>query len=354
MMSCTCRVTPLKIFVQGLSQVHRLEASPSLVRLPIRTRPALQQNNFTFARQARSLHFSKNLSQDASGAEAAKEIEVMDDNSSKDPDETPQVREEQSTATVEAPDTWKAIPSTSEKAPKRREDRLERKVRTAYNRGENNFNASGTFGAFDKAAETKKPRIKGPSSNQPQSGAAYWKAQKAALKEKFPEGWRPRKRLSPDALAGIRALNAQFPDVYTTEALAEKFEVTPEAIRRILKSKWQPNAVEEESRQERWFRRGKDVWESRAALGIKPPQKWRREGIVRDPSYHDWKKEAVQRNKTMAEKDDWEIKRGYSPRVKRTSAPEGAYAPRVTRERKGTNTPRSKGTYTPRSGGGDA
>lgn len=346
MMSCTCRATPLKIFVQGLSQVHRFEASPSLVRLPIRTRPALQQNNFAFARQTRSLHFSKNLCQDASGAEAAKETETADDNSHRNINDTSRVGEEQSIATVEAPDTWKATPSLSEKAPKRREYKLDKKSRTAYNRGENNFNSSGTFNAFDKTTEPRKPRIKGPSSNQPQSGAAYWKAQKAALKEKFPEGWRPRKRLSPDALAGIRALNAQFPDVYTTEALAEKFEVAAEAIRRILKSKWVPNSVEEESRQERWFRRGKDVWESRAALGIKPPQKWRREGIARDPSYHDWRKEAVQRNRTLAEKDDWDIKRSYNPRAKRTSAPGGTYPSRVARER--------KDTYTPRSGGRDA
>ncbi|RGP68005.1 required for respiratory growth mitochondrial [Fusarium longipes] len=343
-MSCTCRVTPLKIFVQGLSQVHKLEASPSLVRLPIRTRSALQQNSFAFARQARSLHFSKNLSQDASGA-ASKETEAVDDNSSKDQEETqevPQVREEPSLATVEAPDTWKAIPSITEKNIKRRGKKPENEGRAAYGSGENKFNASGA----SKATEPKRPRLKGPSSNQPQPGAAYWKVQKAALKEKFPEGWRPRKRLSPDALAGIRALNAQFPDVYTTQALAEKFEVAPEAIRRILKSKWQPNSAEEESRQERWFRRGKDVWESRAALGIKPPQKWRREGIVRDPSYHDWKKEAVQRNKIQAEQDDREINRAYTPRVKRTSASEDTQTSRIARERKG-------GTYTPRSGGGE-
>jgi hypothetical protein len=273
----------------------------------------------------------------------------VDSNSAKDQNETPQVREEQSIATAEAPDTWKAIPSIHEKIAKRRERKPDNKGQTTHNRGENNFSASG---AFNKAAEPKQPRLKGPSSNQPQSGAAYWKAQKAALKEKFPEGWRPRKRLSPDALAGIRALNAQFPDVYTTEALSEKFEVAPEAIRRILKSKWVPNAAEEESRQERWFRRGKDVWESRAALGIKPPQKWRREGIARDPSYHDWKKEAVQRNRTQAEQDDREIKRAYSHRVKRTSASEGTSAPRVARERKGTYIPRSNGTSSPRSGGG--
>jgi hypothetical protein len=114
-----------------------------------------------------------------------------------------------------------------------------------------------------------------------------WQLQKAALKEKFPEGWSPRKRLSPDALAGIRALHQQFPEEYTTEVLANKFEVSPEAVRRILKSKWEPQPEEEIERQERWFSRGKRIWSAWAEDGKKPPTKWRKEGITRDPSYHD-------------------------------------------------------------------
>lgn len=113
-----------------------------------------------------------------------------------------------------------------------------------------------------------------------------WMIQKKALKEKFPEGWKPRKKLSPDAIAGIKALHARFPEDYTTEVLAQKFEVSPEAIRRILKSKWTPSPEEEEKRQERWFNRGKRVWAYWAALGKKPPRRWRAEGIVRDPKWN--------------------------------------------------------------------
>ncbi|KAK1826298.1 hypothetical protein QBC39DRAFT_335115 [Podospora conica] len=119
------------------------------------------------------------------------------------------------------------------------------------------------------------------------SSRTDWKTQKEALKEKFPEGWQPRKRLSPDALAGIRALHAEFPDIYTTEELANKFEVSPENIRRILRSKWEPSADEEIERQERWFNRGKKVWSRWAELGKKPPRKWRAEGIVRDPIWNE-------------------------------------------------------------------
>ncbi|KAL7624017.1 Required for respiratory growth protein 9 mitochondrial [Parahypoxylon ruwenzoriense] len=113
-----------------------------------------------------------------------------------------------------------------------------------------------------------------------------WQIQKEALKKKFPEGWAPRKRLSPDALEGIRALHSQFPEHYTTSELANKFQVSPDAIRRILKSKWRANADEEIDRQERWFNRGKQIWSQMAALGKKPPQRWRREGIVRDPYWN--------------------------------------------------------------------
>jgi hypothetical protein len=129
-----------------------------------------------------------------------------------------------------------------------------------------------------------------PQPNTDEAWAAQkeeWQIQKVALKEKFPEGWRPRKRLSPDALDGIRALHSQFPEQYTTEVLAENFEVSPEAIRRILKSKWTPSPEEETSRQERWFNRGKNIWSQMAELGKKPPRKWRREGVVRKPHWNE-------------------------------------------------------------------
>lgn len=122
---------------------------------------------------------------------------------------------------------------------------------------------------------------------------APWQVQKEALKKKFPEGWNPRKKLSPDAMTGIRALNRQFPEEYTAEALAKKFEVSPEAIRRILRSKWAPSPEEELRRQARWFQRGKAAWTHFAALGMKPPRKWRKEGVVRDPSYHEWRRNLI-------------------------------------------------------------
>ncbi len=107
-----------------------------------------------------------------------------------------------------------------------------------------------------------------------------WQIQKAALQRKFGnKKWQPRKRLSPDAIEGIRALHAQFPDRYTTPILAHQFEVSPEAIRRILKSKWRPSAEEAEKRNARWDRRGEKIWSQMVELGVKPPKKWREMGI---------------------------------------------------------------------------
>ncbi|KAL2073509.1 hypothetical protein VTL71DRAFT_10835 [Oculimacula yallundae] len=106
-----------------------------------------------------------------------------------------------------------------------------------------------------------------------------WMAEKNAVKEKYPEGYKPMKKLSPDAISGIRALHAQMPERYTTWALSQEFEVSPESIRRILKSKWRPDSEEETERQRRWFKRGESIWSRYAELGVKPPKKWREQGI---------------------------------------------------------------------------
>jgi len=107
-----------------------------------------------------------------------------------------------------------------------------------------------------------------------------WQIQKAALKEKFgDEAWNPQKRLSPDTLEGIRTMHNSDPYRFTTPVLAEHFKVSPEAIRRILKSKWQPSAEIQEKRRERWERRGERVWSSLAEVGVKPPKPWRVRGV---------------------------------------------------------------------------
>lgn len=107
-----------------------------------------------------------------------------------------------------------------------------------------------------------------------------WQTQKSALAQKFgTQGWAPRKRLSPDALDGIRALNTQYPEKYTTPVLADQFKISPEAVRRILKSRWRPSEEEEVDRRQRWDKRGETIWGQMVEIGIKPPKKWREMGV---------------------------------------------------------------------------
>ena len=52
-----------------------------------------------------------------------------------------------------------------------------------------------------------------------------WMIQKEALKAKLGgQAWDPRKKLSPDAMEGIRHLHASQPDKFTTPVLAENFK----------------------------------------------------------------------------------------------------------------------------------
>jgi hypothetical protein len=82
-------------------------------------------------------------------------------------------------------------------------------------------------------------------------------------------------------MEGIRHLHSTQPDKFTTPVLAEHFKVSPEAIRRILKSKWRPSDEEYEARMERWNKRGERIWSNLVEMGIKPPKKWREMGVGR-------------------------------------------------------------------------
>lgn len=113
-------------------------------------------------------------------------------------------------------------------------------------------------------------------------GGPAWAVQKAAVKAKLNgEAWNPRKKLSPDTMEGIRHLNQTQPDKFTTPILANYFKVSPEAIRRILKSKWRPSDEEHEERMQRWDKRGERIWSNLVEMGVKPPKKWREMGVGR-------------------------------------------------------------------------
>lgn len=129
-----------------------------------------------------------------------------------------------------------------------------------------------------RAAEGKQQKTE--SKPAPQKRKEAWQTQKESLTTKFgDQTWNPRKRLSPDTLDGIRHLHASDPVTYSTEQLSTHFAISPENIRRILKSKWRPSEAEKEARSLRWERRGERKWSEMAEQGMRPPGRWRRAGV---------------------------------------------------------------------------
>ncbi|KAJ9141924.1 hypothetical protein NKR23_g7618 [Pleurostoma richardsiae] len=306
-MICSCRTAALRIFVRNISQLHVSESNATAgawrsCNQRLSVLEATLSNSRTTRLWSRDFH---NTIFRSSAAEAVAASTPINDQSLADgepsskpssvaedfPDflasEVHRLEIEGSRDTSEAAQL--SDPILEDTAVPSKRGRMgtgeEATASEPQDRGEAPKNVKTP--SAEKRGKEGQPNIRQKRSSQDMSDDAPrpkkepWQIQKDILKKKFPEGWRPRKRLSPDALEGIRALNAQFPDEYTTEALAEKFEVSPEAMRRILKSKWQPNSEEEEERQERWFNRGKQVWSRWAELGKKPPRRWRQEGIAR-------------------------------------------------------------------------
>lgn len=284
-MDCSCRTAALRIFVRSIAQIHvpARTATPRLAQTQALyySRPSRLCGQRPIAAlataPARALHSSS--ARDGAAAAAQAPDDGHAESASKQ-DGTAEVTE-QASREPQAPSAVSSPAAKSQEAATDRSSATPRKEETG-DRGDSGKSEKKK----KKQQKLAKPESKDEGEEKPRRKKEPWMIQKEALKKKFPEGWKPRKRLSPDALIGIRALHKQFPDEYPTEVLAEKFEVSPEAIRRILKSKWTPTPEEEEERQERWYKRGKKVWAHWAALGKKPPRKWRAEGIVRDPYWN--------------------------------------------------------------------
>ncbi|KAF8589556.1 hypothetical protein K439DRAFT_1246128, partial [Ramaria rubella] len=56
-----------------------------------------------------------------------------------------------------------------------------------------------------------------------------------------PGGWCPPCKISHDAMDSLCMLHRHSPETFTTPVLAQQFKVTPEAVRRILQSRWVPS-----------------------------------------------------------------------------------------------------------------
>lgn len=147
-------------------------------------------------------------------------------------------------------------------------------LRTLSSQSENPAPSSGSPEAKKRWKTHKHTKDRRPENdNTRPKKKEDWQIQKDALNEKFKEGWNPPKKLSPDAVDGIRQLHAVAPDQFTTPVLAEQFKVTPEAIRRILKSKWRPTEAEAEDRRRRWRNRNNRIWSQMTELGLRKPRR---------------------------------------------------------------------------------
>lgn len=79
------------------------------------------------------------------------------------------------------------------------------------------------------------------------------------MKSQFPEGWSPPHKLSRQAMDGLRVLHMHDPETFSTPMLAERFRISPEAVRRILRSRWEP-LPEQRARLLRRELREKQAW----------------------------------------------------------------------------------------------
>lgn len=107
-----------------------------------------------------------------------------------------------------------------------------------------------------------------------------WAQHRASLKTKFPDGWAPPHKISRAAMDGLRALHAHDPDTFTTPLLADKFHISPEAVRRILKGKWRPTQEQRTRLLEREKRYRQDRIRSKRAMERvgEAGNKWRKTG----------------------------------------------------------------------------
>jgi hypothetical protein len=196
---------------------------------------------------------------------AAPETSAVADDNVPSQHETPQKKDYNS---FDKKDGWKlhrGLPKGQRRGPENKEGRTDRERRAFRNETRREADKEPRRRWQDRAEKAKQLSETG-RKKKPES----WQVQKAALKEKFADGWNPPKKLSPDALDGVRHLHAKAPEQFTTAVLADEFEVSPEAIRRILKSKWRPSEDEMESRRKRWENRHDRIWSRMAELGLRP------------------------------------------------------------------------------------
>lgn len=220
--------------------------------LPLRT-PSIRRQNRLSRHDFRSRRAITTVSLDAIPITSYQKTELPNPNQN----EPSATIESSNTSNQSSNDQVSAQTTSSASSPSTRETKTESKT-------------SSRKRADDRGTKKTTRKSATNAGLKPQKKAEEWEIQKGALKRKFPDGWAPPKKLSPDAMEGIRHLHLVDPDKFTTPVLAAEFKVSPEAIRRILKSKWRPSGAEMETRRQRWEKRHARIWGHMSELGLRP------------------------------------------------------------------------------------
>ena len=102
---------------------------------------------------------------------------------------------------------------------------------------------------------------------------------------------------------GLRSLHAFDKDTFSCAVLADKFKISPEAVRRILRSKWEPSR-EKRARLAERERRGREDW----IAGRRQEEKDRAAQILSEARQHDVKPRPHQRSTPVKSKDKFFFK----------------------------------------------
>lgn len=93
--------------------------------------------------------------------------------------------------------------------------------------------------------------------------APEWVKRDESLRKRYGQ-WNPTRKLSRQQITDIKNLKVQYPGMKTKQ-MADFFLISPESIRRILKSKWEPTDAEMEDLKRRTEKRKLFLKEKKAA-----------------------------------------------------------------------------------------
>ena len=102
-----------------------------------------------------------------------------------------------------------------------------------------------SVGSIDKDSRSS------DKNNKNQVNLNYWINHKNAVRNKVGSNWNPKKKLSRGAMIGMKDLNRFDNKQFNVKTLSDKFKVSPESVRRILKSNFKPSDLKAFKQNER-------------------------------------------------------------------------------------------------------